>query len=222
VRGIGRALATLGTPVLLAVMLAIGTASISRPSGPKLVVLGAHVDGLFEGAGVTAGPAESEVVVRIVGDYECSACEALDLEVGERLREWARSGRLRYQLVQAPLKAHRRAPKAAAAFYCADEQGHAWEMHRALVAGRADWGWGPDPRQAFVRYARSLGLAQAPFLHCLDASETAIKGQRDRQAASTVGISSLPVILVGSTLVEPTRSFTEVLTYVEERLEAVS
>ena len=221
-RVIARALAALGTPVLLASLLAVGTASITRPSGPKLVVLGEHVHGLFEGAGVTAGPAESEIVVRIVGDYECAACERLELEVGVRLREWARSGRIRYQLVQAPLRSHRRAPRAAAAFYCADEQGHAWEMHRALVAGRADWGWGPDPRQAFARYARSLGLQEVPFLRCLDASETAIKGRRDRIVASDLGISSVPVILVGSTLVEPTRSFAEVLTYVEQRIEAVS
>ena len=134
-------------PVTVAVVLAVATASISRVApSPRLIQLSSHAALALEEAGLSTGPAEAPVVVRVVADYECGACEALDRGVGRVLRGWAREGRIRYQLIHAPLGPHRRAPKAAAAFYCADQQNAAWLMHELIVTGRATWGWGSISR----------------------------------------------------------------------------
>jgi protein-disulfide isomerase len=199
-------------------MLALASASVSRSPQPSLVTVADHVPGALEGAGVAVGPSQGALTVRVVGDYECSACEALDRRVGRRLRALASQGRLRYQLVQAPLRAHRRAPKAAQALFCADRQGEPWGMHTLLVEGRPEWGWGKDPHEVFRRYAGRLGLAVAEFQECLGSPYATSRLEADRSAAANIGVAGVPVILVGSTLVTPSRSFTEVLDLVEARL----
>ncbi len=204
-------------PVGVAVLLAVGTTSVTRPGGPRTVQLDQNTLEVLEPAGLSAGPPGAAPVVTIVTDYECGACEALDRQAGRVLRSWAREGRIRYRVVHAPLARHRRAPRAATAFYCADGQGAAWPMHDMIVAGRPDWGWGEDPRGAFTEYASMLGLEQDRFRACLEAESAQLA--RDRSVAATLGITSVPVILVDSTLLQPSRSFDEVLRYVEDQLQ---
>jgi protein-disulfide isomerase len=213
-----RSLLSVAVPTVVALALALASASVTRSPGPRLVTVADHVPAALEGAGVSIGPGRGTLTVRVVGDYECSACEALDRRVGRRLRALAAQGRIRYQLVQAPLRPHRRAPKAAAALFCADRQGDPWRMHTLLVEGRAEWGWGEDPHEAFRRYARRLDLAVDEFQKCLASPYASLRLEADRSAAAGIGVAGVPVILVGATLVTPTRSFTEVLDVVEARL----
>jgi protein-disulfide isomerase len=196
------------------------TSSGTVPPSPRLVMLGSHVQKTLDGAGVILGTDSTVLTVRIVGDYECAGCEELDRTVGVRLRSLAREGRIRYQLVNAPLRAHRRARKAAAALFCAENAGQAWAMHELLRDRRERWGWGDDPRAAFVELAEILGLERAAFDRCLDAPTTRSRMAVDSASARELGVESVPVILVGNTLVRPARSYQEVLDYVEDRLRA--
>lgn len=206
-------------PVAVAVALAVSTASVTRPpAGPRVVPLGDQVEDLLDTLGISVGPWQAPVVVRVIGDYECSACEELDRTVGRTLRGWAAQGRLRYQLIQSPLEAHRRATKASRALYCAADQGAAWPMHELLVARRPEWGWGADPAIAFARYARVLKLDPDRFVACLGGLSAPDRTRADREGASSVGVSAVPVIIVGHRLIQPRRSFTEVLAYVEPML----
>lgn len=206
-------------PLGAAVTLCLGTASITRrPLGPRLLPLDPLVAERLDSLGVSAGPTDAAVVVRVVADYECAACERLDRVVGRTIRSWAREGRLRFQLIQAPLPGHRRAPKAAVALICAAVQDSAWPMHDLLVGRRSEWGWGPDPRRAFLEYARGLSLDMHRFETCLSARPTEERLDRDLRGARSVGVAAVPVILVGATLVQPTHSFDEILRYVASRL----
>lgn len=213
-----RSLGSVAVPSVAAVALSLASASVSRSPQPSLVTVADHVPSVLEGTGVVIGPSRGTLTVRVVGDYECSACEALDKRVGRQLRALAAQGRVRYQLVQSPLPAHRRAPKAARALYCADRQGNPWGMHTLLVDGRSEWGWGGDPREVFRRYARRLGLAEDEFGACLYSPYATLRLAADRSAAASIGVAGVPVIIVGTTVVTPSKSFTEVLDVVEARL----
>ena len=201
------------------IALSILTASLTKPAGPSLVLLGEQAAASLEGSGLTIGADPSALTVRVVADYECAACANLERDAGQTLRAWARQGRIRYQLLQAPLEAHRRARKAAVALYCADEAGNAWEMHTALVTEHTVWAWGPDPAASFSRYAGAAGIDRRQFEECLTSDRSKARVDGDRSAAKTIGVDGVPVIIVGSTLVRPSRSFREVLDYVETRLD---
>jgi len=184
-----------------------------------LVLLGDQAAAQLDGSGLTIGPDSTALIVRVIADYECAACAGLERAAGRTLREWARDGRIRYQLIQAPLRAHRRALKAAAALYCADEAGDPWTMHSALIDGHATWAWGRDPTFSFVEYAGAIGFDRVRFEACLTADAPTARIKRDMSAAERIGVAGVPVILVGSTLVRPSRSFREILDYVEDRLD---
>ncbi len=189
-----------------------------RVLGPRVEPLTPAVREAVRGAGMSAGPARGAVMVSVYGAYQCDHCRRLHREVEGELLRLAREGRIRLSYVHAPLWAYRRGPEAAAAAYCAEEQGAGWEMHGRLFRAPAEWSSGDPPQPRFAAYAAELGLDSAALGTCLRLGDAAPMVARDLRSADRLGVDRLPMVVVNGSLVTPRRSPRELLTHVEREI----
>ena len=150
----------------------------------------------IDSAGISVGSLDAHVAVRILGDYECPACRRLDEAAGPELRRLASSRSLRYTYIHAPLRVHRRGPLAAAAAYCAADQGQAWTFHQTLYERASEWAAGDPAELRFERYATELGLDAERLVACLEAPATHARVRRDRRAEMAAGQTYVPVVII--------------------------
>lgn len=89
-------------------------------------------------------------------------------------------------------KIHPQALNAALAANCAGEQGHFWEMHKALFIT-------PNQLSAglYLNLAQELKLDQAKFSACLNNPRHERQVLRDIEEATRLGITGTPSFLVG-------------------------
>ena len=93
----------------------------------------------------------------------------------------------------------RDSPKAAAATYCAEEQGSYWEFHDLLYTSQEsqiDNGWAsPERLKAF---AFSLGLDMDLFDNCLDSGKFLKRVQFNTIEANNQGATGTPTFIIVS------------------------
>lgn len=155
----------------------------------------------IDSGGLSTGPLDARVVVRILGDYECGACRKLDATAGRELRELAASESLRYAYIHAPLRVHRRGALAAAAMYCAAEQDKAWALHEVLYERAAEWAAGEPAKLRFEQYATELGLDADRLSACIESPGTRGRVQQDNRAATAAGQAYVPVVMINDRIV---------------------
>ena len=142
------AITALGATVGTAGVLVVARDHAPSRGVTSTPVASAHL-ATIDSAGLSTGPFDSRVVVRILGDYECGACQKFDATAGRELRELAASESLRYAYIHAPLRVHRRGTLAAAAMYCAADQDKGWALHEVLYERAAEWAGGEPARFRF-------------------------------------------------------------------------
>ncbi len=85
------------------------------------------------------------------------------------------------------------APKAAAAAFCALDQGKFWEFRDALLAHQTEWKDGDDA--AMIGYATGIGMDEAKFKACLADSQTQAKVEAALTFGQQVGVPTVPAFL---------------------------
>jgi protein-disulfide isomerase len=138
------------------------------------------------------GSAEARLAVVEFSDYQCPYCARHTRDTFTQLeRNFIDNGKVRYAMLDLPLRTHPLAFKAAEAASCAAVKGKFWEMHDLLFEKQ-------DALQpeALPGYAEQVGLDRGEFEACLESGKAdAVKA--DLAQASQAGISATPTFLVG-------------------------
>lgn len=105
--------------------------------------------------------------------------------------DYINTGKIRYAVMDFPLRNHPHAYKAAEASACAADEGKFWQMHDLLFANQQAL-----QAEKLPGYAEELGLDAGAFEKCLDAGK---KKQIDAAlaAARRAGVSATPTFLIG-------------------------
>jgi protein-disulfide isomerase len=121
-------------------------------------------------------------------DFECSYCARASETLTQVLAAYPTQVRVVFR--HFPLSFHARAPKAAEAGACADEQGRFWELHDALFESQA------LELEELKEQAGRVGLDRARFDACLDSGKMKGRVARDQDAGQQAGVSGTPAFFI--------------------------
>jgi protein-disulfide isomerase len=166
---------------------------------PKVVV---------DATGPSKGPANAPITIVEFSDFECPFCSKAEPTVKALLAKYPEKIRLVYR--DYPLPMHPRAPKAAEAAHCADDQGKYWEMHEKLFANNTKL-----EVSDLKAHAREIqGLDGAKFDRCLDSGEKAPLVEKNKKAGEEVGVSGTPAFFINGRQLsgaQPLEAFTAIV-----------
>lgn len=148
------------------------------------------------------GSKDADITIIQFADYECPFCAKWQLEVWpEIMKTFPNQVRLVYR--DFPLYGlHANAESAAEAANCAGEQNAYWEYHEKLFEAKNGLGM-----NAFLQYAKELGLKQAQFSECLESNRYIDEIKADYEYASNLGVSSAPTFFINGIPVVGAQSF---------------
>jgi protein-disulfide isomerase len=152
------------------------------------------------------GEASAPITIVEFADFECPYCSRA-AETVEKVRA-AYPGKVKLVFRHFPLSFHPKAPKAAEAAACADEQGKFWQMHDALFEGQ------DLELEAMKANAQRLGLDAAKFDACLDSGRMAALVKRDQAAGNKAGVTGTPAFFINGVMLsgaQPEEAFHKVI-----------
>lgn len=196
-----------GLSFLLVVLVISSVASLGRSStdqrlvsnlGP--VVVSEHpAPPNAEPNGRAWGPADAPIQVIEYADYECESCgyfaRTYEAEV---IEAFAATGKVRFEIRNAPFHGEG-SRNAAAAAYCAAEQNAFWPMHDTLFLNQPQVeGTGPQVFSAarLNEMASTLGLDTAAFGQCLGSGKYAAQVEADYAETERVGVTGTPTFVI--------------------------
>ena len=136
------------------------------------------------------GPPTAPVTVVEYGDYECPYCGAAHAVVHELRRTIG--DEFRFAFRHFPLsQIHHHALEAALAAEAAGAQGRFWEMHDLLFANQANL-----DGQAFLLFARELGLDVPRFVQDLQEQTYASRIREDFMSGVRSGVNGTPTFFI--------------------------
>lgn len=138
--------------------------------------------------------AESAPVTMIeFTDYQCPFCRRYHDETFARLLgEFVETGKVRYVASDLPLPMHAQARPAAAAAFCAHEQGRFWEYRSALFERQAALS-----SETLIALADQLRLDRGSFETCLRSGRPDQSIEAGLRAAREAGLTGTPSFLIG-------------------------
>ncbi len=142
-----------------------------------------------DSAGPSRGPAGAPITIVEFSDFECPFCAKAEPTVKDLLAAYP--GKIRLVYRDFPLPMHPRAPKAAEAAHCAEDQGKYWEMHDKLFANSTKL----EPKD-LKAYARDVGLDGGKFDQCLESGEKAKLVDMNKKAGDEAGVSGTPAFFI--------------------------
>lgn len=180
---------------LLAAPVALG-AQAAPADSPSAVLQRA-------GASRALGAKTAKVTVFEVGDFQCPFCAQFANQTFERIDSaYIKPGRVQWVFINMPLVIHPNAFQAAEAALCAGAAGGKfWEMHRRLYQAQPDWTSASDPHAVFLRYARELGVPEAPYAACVRTERVWPVILRDATYAAAAQIDGTPTYIIGQQVV---------------------
>ena len=164
----------------------------------------------------STGDPNAPIKIEEFADFQCPFCERFFEQTEPLLMEhYVSTGKVQFvyrsmgNFVSRNIGGARtESQDAAAAAYCAADQGKFWEMHDALftnVLGE-DAGSFTDRRLAAI--AESVGLDMAEFNSCYDSGKYADQVQQDLADATDAGLNSTPSFLITYTVNGETKTKT--------------
>lgn len=158
---------------------------------------------------VNAAPKGSVPVVAFI-DFECSFCKVAHARLEAAAA--AKGANLVIDYRHVPLRSHPHATEAAAAQICAAEQGRGSEAVHALLAV------GPNGHDVehLLQLARELELHEQRFTTCMSSDTTRARLASDRRIFIDAQFDGVPVMFVGTELLDGTRSSLEYEAAVEK------
>lgn len=185
-------------------------ASLREKYGAEILLEAPRIEVAADGP--ARGPEDAPVTIVEFSDYECPYCRRAEPTVDQILERYPDQVRLVYR--HFPLdNIHPRARPAALAAVCADAQGRFWEFHDLLFASE------DLEDETLARYAEQVGLDEAAFEECLQASETKRKVATDLEAGREAGVTGTPVFFVNGVPIRGARPFQDFVELIERELD---
>lgn len=141
------------------------------------------------------GNAKSPVVLIEYGDYECPYCA--EAEPSLKTVYTTYQDQIAFVFRNFPLTTiHPNALAAAAAAEAAGQQGKYWDMHDQLYGGQQTWEnlTGSARTNAFVTYAKQIGINTTKFKQDLSSTKLTDKIQFDQAIGNKLGINATPTM----------------------------
>jgi protein-disulfide isomerase len=162
-----------------------------------------------DGGNPAVGPKDAPITIIEFSDYQCPYCLQWNTQVYRRLLQ-AYPDKIRFVYRDFPLYSlHPEAEAAAEAANCAGEQGRYYDYHDKLFS--EEFALGAD---AYIQYARELGLDEAKFQDCLSSHRTKDEVTADYQYAANLGVRSTPTFFINGVAVigaQPYEVFQQVI-----------
>jgi protein-disulfide isomerase len=109
---------------------------------------------------------------------------------------------------------------AAAAAFCAMDQGKFWQYHDILYANQTGENSGDFTAARLAAFAQSLGLNTSQFKTCFDSGKYKSQVLQDKNEATTLGVSSTPSFAIDGKLVVIQQSYSELYTALDAAIAA--
>ena len=160
----------------------------------------------MDASGPSRGPAGARVTIVEFADFECPYCARAAETVHQVLAAYPDQVRLVFR--HFPLSFHARAPKAAEAGACAEEQGKFWELHDALFESQA------LEVDELKEQAGRVGVDRAKFDACLDSGRMAARVKKDQSVGEQAGVSGTPAFFINGIVLsgaQPEEAFRRII-----------
>jgi protein-disulfide isomerase len=143
------------------------------------------------------GSESAKITIVEFGDYQCHQCYNWFHNTKDSIVEnYIETGKVNLIFVDLAFLG-RDSPKAAAATYCAEEQGKYWEYHEMLYnyqENKIDSGWANSER--LKAFALELGLDEELFGNCVDSGKFNKRVQFNISEAKKQGASGTPTFII--------------------------
>ena len=142
------------------------------------------------------GSDSAPITIIEFGDYQCEQCYNWFHNTKDSIVEnYIETGKANLIFVDLAFLG-RDSPKAAAATYCAEEQGKYWEYHDLLYNFQEgiDTGWANSER--LKAFAQSLELDEELFNSCVDSGKFAKRVQFNINEAKKQGATGTPTFII--------------------------
>ncbi|MGQ0792139.1 MAG: DsbA family protein [Nitrosopumilaceae archaeon] len=141
------------------------------------------------------GSDSAPITIIEFGDYQCHQCYNWFHNKDSVVENYIETGKANLVFVDFAFLG-RDSPKAAAATYCAEEQGKYWEFHDLLYTSQEgiDSGWANSER--LKAFAFSLGLDMELFDSCIDSGKFNKRVQFNINEAKKQGASGTPTFII--------------------------
>lgn len=165
---------------------------------------------------VTAiGDVDAPVVIVEYSDYRCPFCAVVSRDTLPKIiDEYVETGKVRFEWRDFPIFGEQ-SVDAAVAGRAAGEQGLFWEYNEAIYAEAPARSHIDLPRERLIEFAEQVGVPDIEkFTADLDNQELLDAVNADAEEASSIGVSSTPIFVVGNTPVvgaQPYEAFVEVI-----------
>ncbi len=157
------------------------------------------------GRDVILGDQNAPVTLIEYGDYQCPFCGRMFSQVEPQLRdEYIKIGKVKMVFRNFQFLGQE-STNAGAAAECAKDQGKFWAYHDELYKAEIADGKensGNLNRTLFVSLAGKAGLDVNAFTSCYDGNKHVSQVQKDRDAASAIGVNSTPTSYINGQLVQ--------------------
>ncbi|MFT3836519.1 MAG: thioredoxin domain-containing protein [Myxococcaceae bacterium] len=160
-----------------------------------------------EAVGPSRGPEGAKVTIVEFSDFQCPFCGRVHDTVEKVMESYP--GKVRLVFRQFPLKFHEKAPLAAEAALCANEQGQFWQYHDVLFKNQQKL-----DEADLKAHAATIGLDGAKFADCLSTGRMKKTLEADQAAGEKAGVNGTPAFFINGTPLsgaQPVEAFKEVI-----------
>lgn len=182
-------------------------AAITKEAGFTLLLEGPpKVRKTVDTTGPSRGSKGAKVVIVEFADFECPYCARAHETVQAILKSYGDKVRLVFR--HYPLSNHLKAPKAAEAAVCADEQGKFWELHDSLFDSQE------LDETSLSMQALRLGLDDQKFQSCMESGRGAGVVKRDMAVGNQLGVSGTPAFFINGLMLsgaQPEKAFRKLI-----------
>jgi protein-disulfide isomerase len=163
-----------------------------------------------DSSGPVRGSPDAKVTIVEFADFQCSFCVKSVRTVESVLKNY--DGKVKLVFKHFPLSFHEKAPKAAEAAACADDQGRFWALHDMLFDTQE------LDIESLKKQAANLGLDVKKFDECLDSGRKAEVVKRDMFAGQKASVSGTPAFFINGISLSGARPEDEFVRIIEEEL----
>lgn len=157
------------------------------PPMPEVKVEGVEFD---LGGNPAKGSDGAPLVLVEFSDYQCPFCARHSKETYPDIyKNYIKTGKLRYVVMDKPLPMHDKADEAAEAAHCASDQGKFWVMHEKMMSD-------PNTVNDLNALASSLGLEMGKFKNCMETKKYKQKVASNLSLSNKLNIFAAPGFVI--------------------------